>query len=103
MDPLLPRRSRPGLPSIGDAVLDDATDALRRSVRFVCTSATRVGVIGLARRAAAAAAAESVALDSWRLKTAAAAVAALGSAVDAVSGCLMKSIVSNCVFLCCCL
>lgn len=92
MDPLLPRRCRFGLPFvIGDSVRDDeATDALRRRVRFVCTSATRVGVMGCARRAAAAAAADNVELGSWRLKTAAAAVAAFGSTVAAVKGCTMK-------------
>ncbi len=62
-------------------------EALRRIVRFVWTSATLVGVIGRARRAAAAAAADSEGLLSrFLLKTAAAAVAALGLTVAAVSG-----------------
>jgi hypothetical protein len=92
MEPLLPRLVKGGA-SRGvwsdKAVRVEAMDALRRRVRFVCTSATLVGVVGRARRAAAAAAAESddEAFGSWRLKTAAAAVAALGSAVAAVRGC----------------
>lgn len=40
------------------ALLDEDADALRRTVRFVRTSATFVGVWGRARRAAAAAAEE---------------------------------------------
>lgn len=77
-----------------DAVPVEAMDALRRIVRFVWTSAIRVGVIGRARRAAAAAAADREGFESWRLKTAAAAVVAavvaLGLAVAAVSGCWMR-------------
>lgn len=87
MEPLLPRLCSSGGPrAVSDAVAVDATDALRRIVRFVCTSATLVGVVGRARRAAAAAAADREEFDSWRLKTAAAAVAALGFTVAAVSG-----------------
>ena len=85
---LLPGRRRAEGPWPGsDAEAAEAADALRRTDRFVCTSATRVGVIGRERRAAAAAAAEREAFESWRLKTAAAAVVALGLAVAAVSGC----------------
>lgn len=51
-------------------------DALRRNVRLVCTSATRVGVVGRARSAAVAAAADNAAAD-----------AAVGLAVAVVSGC----------------
>jgi len=64
-------------------------------VRFVWTSATFVGVVGLAASAAAAAAADKEEFDSWRLKTAAAAVAALGFAVAVVSGCLVDGMVSQ--------
>lgn len=57
-----------------------------RSVSF-CTCATFVGVDGRARRAAAAAAADSVGCCWSRfLKTAAAAMAAFGFAVAAVKG-----------------
>ena len=95
MEPLLPRLCRPGLPWPSDEAADEAADPLRRMVRLVWTSATRVGVIGRAARAAAAAAADSDEFDSWRLKTAAAAVAALGFAVAAVSGCFVDDIVSR--------
>lgn len=73
---------------------EEAVDALRRNVRLVWTSDTRVGVMGRAARAAAAAAADKEELDSWRLKTAAAAVAAFGLAVVAVSGCWRYVMVS---------
>lgn len=96
MEPLLPRLCRPGLPWPSDEAADEAADPLRRMVRLVWTSATRVGVIGRAARAAAAAAADSDEFDSWRLKTAAAAVAALGFALAAVSGCFVGDIVSRC-------
>lgn len=86
MELLLSRRRKVGLPPVSDVVVIDAMDALRLRVRFVSTSATRVGVIGRARSAAAAAAADKEELDAWRLKTVAAAVAALGSAVAEVSG-----------------
>lgn len=57
-----------------------------RNVRFVWTSATLVGVVGLDRRAAAAAAAESVALDLLRARNAwAAAVVAEGSTLALIS------------------
>jgi hypothetical protein len=46
-----------------------------RIVLFVCTSATDVGVVGRARNAAAAAAADKEALDAWGLRKANAAAA----------------------------
>ena len=62
--------------------LDDETDALRRSVRSVCTAATLIGGVGWARIAAAAAAAAD---DGCMLMNAvAAACAALGLAVEAL-------------------
>ena len=65
IDPLLPRLRRPACSRVcSDALPVEATDALRRTVRFVCTSATRVGVVGRARRAAAAAAADKEGFDS---------------------------------------
>jgi len=96
MEPLLPRRRKLGRPRFSDEAAEDARDALRRMVRFVWTSATLMGVVGRAARAAAAAAAESdVVLGSWRLNTAAAAVAALGFGVAVVSGCLAGGMVSQ--------
>lgn len=60
--------------------IDDVEPLLRR-VRLVCTSATLVGVVGLDRRAAAAAAEDRDALEAWFFKKAcAAAVAAEGLA-----------------------
>lgn len=56
-------------------------------VRLVCTSPTLMGVVGLERRAAAAAADDSEVFELRRPNTAAAAVAALGSAVAEVKGC----------------
>jgi hypothetical protein len=54
-----------------------------RIVLFVWTSATDVGVVGRARKAAAAAAVDKEALDAWVLRKAnAAAVCAEGLAVD---------------------
>lgn len=65
----------------------DDTEALRLCVRFVCTSATLMGVVGRDRNAAAAAAAEErEELDARRANAEAAAVAAFGFAVAAVSG-----------------
>jgi len=89
MEPLLPRLCKLGLPFVSDApVAVEATDALRRKVRLVWTSATRVGAVGYAWRAAAAAAADNKeGLDSRRGKTAAAAVVALGSTVVEAKGC----------------
>lgn len=93
MDPLLPRLCNPDWSrTCSGVVAVEATDALRREARFVWTSPTRVGVAGRARRAAAAAAADREGFDSWCLKTAAAAMAALGLAVAAVSGCWMGDI-----------
>lgn len=68
---------------------DEDCDALRRSVRFVWTSATLVGVVGRALRAAAAAAAlKEALLDSGRApwKATRAAEAAEESMVEAWSG-----------------
>jgi hypothetical protein len=75
-------------------------DADRRMVRLVCTSATFVGVIGLALRAAAAAAADSVAspfLFCWARKASAAAEVAFGfaSAPLPLTCCISQSIELN--------
>lgn len=60
----------------------DDVEPLLRIVRFVCTSATLVGVVGLDRRAAAAAADDKDAFEAWFFKKAcAAAVAAEALAV----------------------
>ena len=83
----------PGLPHVSGVLrpADDDCDALLRSVRFVCSSATLVGVLGRALRAAAAAAALREALpDERRLKADAAAVAAFGLAVEALKGCCSR-------------
>lgn len=73
------------LPAEGDR------DALFRVFLFVWTSATLVGVVGRALRAAAAAAALSEAVLDWRRVNAEmAAVAALGFAVEALRGCEEK-------------
>lgn len=86
MEALLPLLCRAGLLWASEEAAE-ATDALRRTVRLVWTSATRVGVVGRLARAVAAAAAESDGLDdSWRLKTAAAAVAAFGLTGAVASG-----------------
>lgn len=62
----------------------DEVDSARRSILFVWTSATDVGLVGRARKAAAAAADEREALEAWLFRKAwAAAVAAEGLAVDA--------------------
>ena len=96
MDALLPLRCRPGLRWVSDEAPEEVTDALRRMVRLVWTSATRVGVMGRAASAAAAAAAESDGLeDSWRLKTAAAAVAAFGLIGTVASGFGKNTMVSR--------
>lgn len=81
--PLLSRRDvrRLSPPGPLGPLPEEETEALRRAVRFVCTSPTLVGVCGRARSAAAAAADESdlfglcLAAD---MKAEAAAVAALG-------------------------
>jgi hypothetical protein len=62
--------------------MDEAEPLLRR-VLFVCTSATEVGAVGRAFRAAAAAAAESDAFEDRSFQKAwAAAVVAEGLALD---------------------
>lgn len=87
MEALLPLLCRAGLLWASDEAADEATEVLRRIVRLVWTSATRVGVMGRLASAVAAAAAESDGLDvSWRLKTAAAAVAAFGLTEAVASG-----------------
>lgn len=92
MDPELPclLSCPPGRAGVSGVLLpaDEDRDALRRAFLFVWTSATLVGVVGRALRAAAAAAALSEAvLDSRRVKAEMAAVAALGFAVEALRGC----------------
>lgn len=92
IDPLLPRRSRevPRVPFADPAIelaIDEFDPALR-SILLVWTSPTDTGLVGRARNAAAAAAAERDALDAWFFRNAeAAAVAALASAVEAFKGC----------------
>lgn len=89
MDPELPRLWSPGRPAWAASEPLDETEPLRRTVRFVWTSATLVGVCGRALSAAAAAADESEGgPDSRRLKADRAAVAAFGFAVDEVRGCI---------------
>lgn len=68
-------------------LLVEVTEALLRATRLDGASATFVGVIGRALRAAAAAADERVVEGSRRMKADAAAVAALGLAVSFVRGC----------------
>merc|ERR1719160_164377 len=65
----------------------DETEALRRMDRFDWASATFVGVVGRALRAAAAAADDNDVDDSRRMNADAAAVAAFGFAVSFVRGC----------------
>lgn len=65
----------------------DDTDGLRRIALLDWTSATFVGLVGLAFNAAAAAADDREAFEPLRTNADAAAVAALGSAVSLVSGC----------------
>lgn len=80
----------PGRAEVSGVLLpaDEDRDALLRAFLLVWTSATLVGVVGRALRAAAAAAALSEAvLDSRRVKAEMAAVAALGFAVEALRGC----------------
>jgi hypothetical protein len=85
MDPELPLRSNwaPGGPRIDPAteLPIEEFELVLRIVLFVCTSATDVGVVGRARNAAAAAAADNEALEAWGLRKAnAAAVCAEGFA-----------------------
>jgi hypothetical protein len=77
---------RPGLP-LSRLPVDDS-DGLRRATRLDWTSATLVGVMGRALKAAAAAADESEGGADWsrRMKAEAAAVAAFGFAVCLVRG-----------------
>lgn len=88
---LLPLRSKaaPGGPLTDPAVelpMEEVEPALR-TIRFVCTSATDIGVVGRDRRAAPAAAEASEALETWFLRKAwAAAVAALGLALLGLKG-----------------
>ena len=92
IDPLLPRRSRecPGGPLADPATelpIDEVEPDLR-SILLVWTSPTDIGLVGRARNAAAAAAADSDALETWFFKKAeAAAVAALALAVEEFKGC----------------
>jgi hypothetical protein len=66
----------------------DEVEPVLRSVLFVCTSATEVGVVGRALRAAAAAAEESEAFEARFFRKAwAAALAAEGSILDASRTC----------------
>jgi hypothetical protein len=63
----------------------DEVEPALRSVLFVCTSATEVGVVGRALRAAAAAAEDRAALEARFFRKAwAAALAAEGSVLDAL-------------------
>lgn len=78
----LRRRSNCGDDRAGTELALEEPEFVLRIVRFVWTSATLVGDVGRDRSAAAAAAAESVALDLLRARNAwAAAVVAEGSAL----------------------
>jgi hypothetical protein len=74
IDPELPRRSSwaPGGPRTGPVteLPIEEFELVLRIVLFVWTSATEVGVIGLDRNAAAAAAADSDAFEAWLLRKA---------------------------------
>ncbi len=86
---VLPRLSSRPWPLANLTLPEEDTEALRRAVRFVCTSATFVGVWGRARRAAAAAAEDSALFGFWLvadMKADAAAVVALGFAVAEFKG-----------------
>lgn len=91
IEPALPLRSSvdPGGPLTDPRVelpTEEVEPALR-SIRFVCTSATDVGVVGRDRIAALAAADAREAFDIWFFKKAwAAAVAAFGFALLRLSG-----------------
>lgn len=82
------------LSTLPPALPREETEALRRTVRFVWTAETSVGVVGRALRAAAAAAEdkEGLALGSRRRKAERAAVAAEGFAVEVVRGCMITEI-----------
>ena len=91
IEPELPFRCRVGLgPPCADPAPELAMedpDADLRSVLFVWTSATDVGVVGRDRRAAPAAADAREAFEAWFFKKAcAAAVAAEGLALDPLRG-----------------
>lgn len=91
MDPELNLRSICGLSPLCDPFKELPTDdvePVRLRVRFVCTSATDVGVIGLALSAAAAAADESETFEERFFRKAdVAAVVAAGLAVARLRGC----------------
>lgn len=98
IDPELPFRFKagPGCPRDKPATeepplpIEDIEPYLR-SIRLVWTSATDVGVVGRARRAAAAAAEDSALFDAWFFKKAwAAAVAAEGSAFSPLRCCAQR-------------
>jgi len=86
--PLLSKEA-PGGP-LTDPVVELPTEDVEpalRSILLVCTSATDVGVVGRLRRAAPAAADAREALEAWLFRKAwAAAVAALGFALEAFKG-----------------
>jgi hypothetical protein len=88
IDPELPLRSScdPGGPLVDPTELPiEEVEPLLRSVLFVTTSATEVGVVGRAFRAAAAAAEESEAVEGRFFRKAwAAADVAEGLALDAL-------------------
>jgi hypothetical protein len=90
IDPELPLRSSGGAPPLCDPLTElpiEDVDPVLRIVRLVCTSATFVGVVGLDRSAAAAAAEERDAFEAWfRRKTEVAAVMAAALAVDPLRG-----------------
>lgn len=78
-----PRRS-----AAGELRLEDAVEAERRRVRFVCTDETSIGVVGRERRAAAAAAALREVVEEFesRRKAVRAAVVAEGEMVETLGG-----------------
>lgn len=80
IDPALPRRSScdPGGPRTVPLPLlpYEEFEAVLRSIRLVCTSATDIGVVGRDRRAAAAAAEDSEAAEAWFFRKACAAAVA---------------------------
>jgi hypothetical protein len=88
IEPELPLRSSwaPGGPLADPVELPtDEFEPALRSVLFVCTSATEVGVVGRALRAAAAAAEDRAVLEARFFRKAwAAALAAEGSVLDAL-------------------
>jgi hypothetical protein len=74
IDPELPLRSSwaPGGPRVDPAaeLPIEEFELVLRIVLLVCTSATEVGVVGRARNAAAAAAADKEALEAWGFRKA---------------------------------